>query len=150
MAEDGEDVLDSWEELEDTEVLDKKLKEMKIEEGRRLGNSNFVVLEDSHRSQYRPQVRILKREPNSSQCENNVGSKGQQPSKTLKQREAEYAQARLRIMGSAYSEDDPDSDERPVKLVQQMEELKQSEENCVNVIREPKGPDGTKGFGVKR
>lgn len=72
-----------------------------------------VLLEDSVRTQYAPTVKILKRPPDGNRAggsPNGAGgaekSPSRQPVKTLQQREAEYAEARLRILGSARSEDD--------------------------------------------
>ena len=40
---------------------------------------------------------------------------------------------------------------RPVKLVKQVEDLKQQKsDNPVTILREPKGPDGTAGFDQNR
>ena len=65
-------------------------------------------LEENSRTPYIPQVKILKR-PNDAKT---VGvsvserSPSRQPVKTLMQRKAEYAEARLRILGSAHSEEE--------------------------------------------
>lgn len=61
--------------------------------------------EDALRTQYvppEPSVKILKRPPKNAPV---VDNKSVQPKKTLQQREKEYAQARLRILGEAQSSD---------------------------------------------
>lgn len=67
-------------------------------------------LEDSSRTPYIPQVKILKR-PNDAKTTGVVSDKSpsRQPVKTLMQRKAEYAEARLRILGSAHSEEEEQS-----------------------------------------
>lgn len=62
--------------------------------------------DDALRSQYvppEPTVKILKRPTKNPNSNNN--SKVYQPKKTLQQREQEYAEARLRILGQAHSPD---------------------------------------------
>ena len=149
----GGDVLDSWEELEDTSVLDKKLKEIKISstEERRL-HSQAMVTDSSDRTQYQPQVKILKRQTESSAVSSDQRS-NKQPTKTLEQREAEYAEARLRILGPTYknSEDSPNVEEGMAEesVTQLFKELN-ANNNCVPILRQPKGPDGSMGFDMKR
>ncbi|KAK2191230.1 hypothetical protein NP493_55g05031 [Ridgeia piscesae] len=70
------------------------------------------------------------------------------PMKTLQEREAAYAEARLRIMGSADSgsTSEQTQESRPARLTEQLDMMKVTE----NVIRQPCGPDGTKGFTSTR
>ncbi|XP_017785600.1 PREDICTED: uncharacterized protein LOC108568815 [Nicrophorus vespilloides] len=100
--------------------------------------------DDALRSQYAPPepiVTILRRptKENSSQNDNKV----YQPKKTLKQREQEYAEARLRILGATHS-GETKSEESRVSSIQNKPRSAEIE----NVIRLPKGPDGTKGFST--
>ncbi|KAJ8923317.1 hypothetical protein NQ315_001875 [Exocentrus adspersus] len=97
--------------------------------------------EDALRSQYvppEPMVKILKRP--SKDAQNSSDSKVYQPKKTLQQREQEYAQARLRILGEA----SPEKNDEKISI--------QKPKPCEveNVIRMPKGPDGTNGFTLRR
>lgn len=65
----------------------------------------IITGDDALRSQYvppEPTVKILKRP--SKDAQNNSDSKVYQPKKTLQQREQEYAEARLRILGEASPE----------------------------------------------
>ncbi|XP_055864184.1 SUZ domain-containing protein 1-like isoform X2 [Biomphalaria glabrata] len=122
-----------------------------------------VLVDESGKTQYQPQVRILQREPKTSSSptknhKNNLSSANStgssKHSKSLQQREAEYAQARLRIFGSLPPEDDSVSIENSAG-----QEDITTEKQCspqiikpdnsfprVSVIRQPKGPDGTTGF----
>lgn len=70
-----------------------------------------VVLseDDCNRTQFKPQIKILSREKNgrssnsSAGSANSDGKKGSQFGKTLEEREAEYNEARKRILGSPCS-----------------------------------------------
>ena len=67
--------------------------------------------------------------------------------KTLQEREAAYAEARLRIFGSAYSEESDTTgagDYTESEVARQLEVLKVAD--ATEIIRQPRGPDGTKGF----
>ncbi|KAL3862342.1 hypothetical protein ACJMK2_008317 [Sinanodonta woodiana] len=164
MAEDG-GVLDSWEELENNDVLDKKLESLKIStpQIQTVGSDGgqTILQEEGCRTQYQPQVRILKREDNSKPQHTIRGKANSKPVKSLEQREAEYAEARKRILGEDYVADPTpvndsntsafSSEDRPIRLVQQVEELKKTNTNsAIQIVREPKGPDGSKGFCQNR
>ncbi|XP_054713274.1 SUZ domain-containing protein 1-like [Uloborus diversus] len=160
MAQDvADDVCDSWEDMIENGVLDKKLEELQMKSPKTNSSSenhtsdtalySQMRLEDNSRTPYVPQVKILKR-PNDAKTVGVVNDKSpsRQPVKTLKQREAEYAEARLRILGSAHSEEEEQSvsNSSPVSLVSS--DRKSDAE--VIVIRLPHGPDGTKGFLLQR
>ncbi|KAK2163361.1 hypothetical protein LSH36_81g06046 [Paralvinella palmiformis] len=148
MAED--DVGDTWEDLEDSGELDKQIQKLTVKPSdqevlRQDGNSS--VQEESDRLSYQPQVRILKRQPKpndgtSQQATARLASA--RPTKTLAEREAAYAEARMRILG-APSADNEETIGRngPIQISQQLDTAKVTE----NVVRQPKGPDGSKGFG---
>ena len=111
------DILDSWEDFTDYEAPNSGKTKKKIQPGSAAeGSSNVVVTEESHRTQYKPQIRILKREPQDNKrnatvdsMNSNNGLAVDNPSdakpkaKTLAQREAEYAEARRRILGPSYN-----------------------------------------------
>ncbi|XP_046336368.1 SUZ RNA-binding domain-containing-like [Haliotis cracherodii] len=153
MAEDGE-VLDSWEDQEDQGILDKRLNEMKVKAPKTATASVLAagMREETARTEYQPQVRILKRDTVSPKTVNAANSnQAAKPMKTLEQREAEYAQARLRIFGSLEEPSASDvealqGDERPAGLVQKFDVS--PADNAVS--RQPKGPDGTPGFNLER
>ncbi|CAI9740896.1 Hypothetical predicted protein [Octopus vulgaris] len=154
MADDGE-VLDSWEELDDKAVFDKQLKEFNENLKPKTHTVNRLLSplqEDTLRTTYQPQVKILKRQPGTGATTNRTGNSANnvsvnRPLKTLEQREAEYAEARLRIMGCATGYDGqqtqlPSDNSKPVKLLQPLDYC--SPDN--NIVRQPKGPDGSRGF----
>ena len=111
------DILDSWEDFTDYEAPNSGKTKKKIQPGSAAeGSSNVVVTEETHRTQYKPQIRILKREPQDNKrnatvdsMNSNNGLAVDNPSdakpkaKTLAQREAEYAEARRRILGPSYN-----------------------------------------------
>ncbi|XP_064642735.1 SUZ domain-containing protein 1-like [Lineus longissimus] len=116
MADDGknendDEILEDWEDLEDTGELDKRLEELrstadKDETNRRTSGSGPVV-EDSTRTQYQPQVKILKRQVNENGYQGAENRKVQV--KSLEERQAEYAKARERILGPEYGSEESDS-----------------------------------------
>lgn len=169
MAANESEVFESWEEMEDSGALDKKLKKMKpktppeeteIKSPTAINAINTVIIqsEDGLRTQYvppEPTVKILKR-PARSMNRNGDGlqfngdSKPRQPIKTLQQREQEYAEARLRILGEARSPAELPNDDRVNRIQMKMEVLRTTGCESENIVRHPKGPDGTKGFHVRR
>ncbi|XP_065206599.1 SUZ domain-containing protein 1 [Planococcus citri] len=101
-------------------------------------------------SNSQPVIKILKRPPNLVTPEQVNGLKScnvkpQPVIKSLQQREMEYAEARLRIFGTTEEEErlqnsKNQSDDAPKKIIKPTRRE--------NVIRYPKGPDGTKGFNL--
>lgn len=149
---DEEEVFDNWEDIdENDDVLEKQLEDRKSKvqkEEKTASREDFtvpVLTEDTSRTTYQPQVRILKRDTaaSSNQVNGDI-SKDAKPKKTLAEREADYAEARARIMGSGNIDDT--QSQRPVRLIQQLEDMKVTE----NVIRQPRGPNGSKGFTSPR
>ncbi|KAK7866205.1 hypothetical protein R5R35_001419 [Gryllus longicercus] len=161
----SEDVLESWEDIEDSGVLDKKLQPsvppQEECENMRRGTSNgpIIIQDETLRNHYvppEPTVKILKRPNRNLQGSGdgpllNGDAKPRQPIKTLQQREQEYAEARLRILGEARSPEEQvqlNTDDRVSKIQTKMEVLRASD--MANVVRLPKGPDGSKGFNIRR
>lgn len=154
MANKAQIEIESWEDIDGTDAFDEKLQSLVTSSNIDIENNVFngtngtpinIILtgDDALRSQYvppEPTVKILKR-PIRSTLTND--SKIQQPKKTLQQREEEYAQARLRILGEAQNSD---SAEDKICSIQS----KSTRCETDNVIRLPKGPDGTKGFKIRR
>lgn len=172
MADDiSEDICDDWEDMVENGELEKKLERLKVKTNS--ANSNYtnapasgggagvselaamprVLLEDSVRTPYAPAVKILKRPPDANRSGGSLNGTGsekspnRQPVKSLQQREAEYAEARLRILGSARSEDDNQKEKSAsVSVLNHM----------VNdphqiPIRQPRGPDqNSNGFQQPR
>ncbi|KAJ3646190.1 hypothetical protein Zmor_023787 [Zophobas morio] len=145
------EVLESWEEIEETDVLEKKFKSIippsKSLETKSNGINSMPIKilltgDDALRSQYvppEPTVKILKRPTKETQNTND--SKVFQPKKTLQQRKQEYAEARLRILGETEK-----TEEERISIVPS----KARSADLDNVIRLPRGPDGTKGFNIRR
>ncbi|XP_046744742.1 SUZ domain-containing protein 1-like isoform X1 [Diprion similis] len=168
-----DDVYESWEEMEESGVLDKKLKALKLNPleglddvepqsrhsltGTENSNTRMIILgEDGMRTQYvppKPTVKILKRPARHSQGSGdgpllNGDGKPKQPIKSLKQREQEYAEARKRILGEEKS-----PEEKLVCEVNRIQPKPPSPPGSnlpANVLRMPIGPDGTRGFHVRR
>jgi hypothetical protein len=117
----------------------------------------IVQSDNSVLTQYKPPepvIKIMKRPSSTSSELNSLEGDAKPKPKTLKQRETEYAQARLRILGSSGS---PESGEAAAangqKVVQA--EVRPVVSNVVppsgnSVVRTPRGPDGTKGFQAAR
>ncbi|XP_017878999.1 SUZ domain-containing protein 1 isoform X2 [Ceratina calcarata] len=164
-----DDVLECWEEIEESEALDKKLDALQLNAVKTLeeiesssfktgnnGNSRMIMLgDDAMRSQYvppKPTVKILKRPTRDSQGSGDGplvnGEKPKQPIKSLKQREQEYAEARKRILGEEKSPEE--------KILQEISRIQPKSINPsnsgvpTNVLRMPIGPDGSRGFNVRR
>nr|SVE76205.1 EOG090X0RU6 [Daphnia hispanica] len=158
---DGE-ILDDWEQMADSGLLDKKLQSLKtrIPEEVRIPNeiqqTHFLFNGDgSVRPNILgppPQIKILKRPQHNGTAHahqrgacalSNGQAKPKPQVKTLQQKEAEYAEARLRILGEAAPANEPPPDLGISKLQNRMENLR-TEESCL--VRLPRGPDGTRGF----
>ncbi|XP_025975255.1 SUZ domain-containing protein 1 isoform X6 [Dromaius novaehollandiae] len=108
----------------------------------------IVIQDDSLPSGPPPQIRILKRPTTNGVLSNpNSASRPAFPVKSLAQREAEYAEARKRILGSASPEEEQEKPilDRPTRI-SQPEDTRQPN----NVIRQPLGPDGSQGFKQRR
>lgn len=153
---DDEDVAESWEEAADSGEIERRLEaKLKINEAKKASLSSpirtaIVIQDDSLPAAPPPQIRILKR-PTNNTTSSSASSARPQQTKTLAQREAEYAEARRRILGSASSEEAPQDSsyqERPARLnVQQQTEAVRPNNH---IIRQPTGPDGTTGFRLCR
>ncbi|KAG7209135.1 hypothetical protein KM043_015279 [Ampulex compressa] len=162
-----DDVLESWEEIEESGALDKKLDALQlnaVEALEEIESSSFKNTHNSHtrmiilgddgmRSQYvppKPTVKILKRPSREGSSDGPLmnGDKPKQPIKSLKQREQEYAEARKRILGEERSPEE--------KIVQEINRIQPKSTTASgsglasNVLRMPIGPDGTRGFNVRR
>ncbi|XP_027765128.1 SUZ domain-containing protein 1 isoform X3 [Myiozetetes cayanensis] len=149
-----EEVAESWEEAADSGEIDRRLeKKLKItqKESRKSKSPPkvpIVIQDDSLPSGPPPQIRILKRPTTNGVLSSpHCASRPAFPVKSLAQREAEYAEARKRILGSASPEEEQDKPilDRPTRI-SQPEDTRQPN----NVIRQPLGPDGSQGFKQRR
>lgn len=154
---DDEDVAESWEEAADSGEIERRLEaKLKINKEAKKASltsrsspirTAIVIQDDSLPAAPPPQIRILKRPTKNDTTSSSASSARPQQTKTLAQREAEYAEARRRILGSASSDDAP-QDDRPGRLnVQQQSESVRPNNH---IIRQPTGPDGTTGFRLCR
>ncbi|XP_034022433.1 SUZ domain-containing protein 1-like [Thalassophryne amazonica] len=155
-----DEVAESWEEAADSGEIERRLEaKLKINQESKkssLSSSNspvrtaVVIQDDSLPAAPPQQIRILKRPSNNGSTGNLASSS--RPShqmKSLAQREAEYAEARRRILGSAAAGDpsqDSLSHDRHVSAQQPPEPVRPNN----HVIRQPTGPDGTSGFRLCR
>ncbi|XP_038190975.1 SUZ domain-containing protein 1 isoform X3 [Chionomys nivalis] len=113
-----EEVAESWEEAADSGEIDRRLeKKLKItqKESRKSKSPPkvpIVIQDDSLPTGPPPQIRILKRPTSNGVLSSpNSTSRPALPVKSLAQREAEYAEARRRILGSASPEEEQ---EKPI------------------------------------
>ncbi|XP_076003266.1 SUZ RNA-binding domain-containing-like [Genypterus blacodes] len=155
-----EEVAESWEEAADSGEIERRL-EAKLKINQEAKKSSFssggspvrtavVIQDDSLPAAPPPQIRILKRPTNNGTAGNSASSRPSQQMKSLAQREAEYAEARRRILGSATSDEAPQDNpgqERQIRVTaQQTEPVRPNN----HVVRQPTGPDGTSGFRLCR
>eukprot|EP00112_Aurelia_sp_Birch-Aquarium-sp1_P013731 Seg2928.4 transcript_id=Seg2928.4/GoldUCD/mRNA.D3Y31 product="SUZ domain-containing protein 1" protein_id=Seg2928.4/GoldUCD/D3Y31 len=105
---DDEEVLDSWEDAADTGEFEKRMeqrekdlrKQEEIDKKNSESNASQAAIapaEELGKSDYVPQIKILKRQNGPAQLNNKQENK--KPLKTLAEKEAEYAAARARILG---------------------------------------------------
>ncbi|XP_013861823.1 SUZ domain-containing protein 1 [Austrofundulus limnaeus] len=157
-----EEVAESWEEAADSGEIERRLeaklkinqeaKKSKLKSSVSPVRTAIVIQDDSLPAAPPPQIRILKRPSNNGAAGNSASSsRPSQQMKSLAQREAEYAEARRRILGSASSEetpqDNPSQDRTARMSVQQSLDTVRPDNQ---VIRQPTGPDGTSGFRLCR
>eukprot|EP00731_Ephydatia_muelleri_P015479 Em0008g1199a len=103
-------------------------------------------IQDSDRTEYVPPIKILRRQPDqqssTEQACTPTNNTSKSTTKSLAEREAEYASARARILGSVYpSPEDSSTSARRVVVMKGSEPMTET-----MLKRQPKGPDGTCGF----
>ncbi|XP_012681602.1 SUZ domain-containing protein 1 isoform X2 [Clupea harengus] len=113
--------------------------------------TGIVIQDDSLPAAPPPQIRILKRPSSNGSLGSPVTqTRPTQQPKSLAQREAEYAEARKRILGSATPDDTPqerpNSDRSPRINTTPSDDIRSNN----HVVRQPAGPDGTQGFRQRR
>ncbi|CRK93466.1 CLUMA_CG007002, isoform A [Clunio marinus] len=164
-------VSDSWEDIDETE-LEKRLDQEKQERTRKeqemtTAKQNSLSLLSNGGDDFKPRilqrpkptVTILKR-PDSSPALSSASQNQKPQIKTLEQREKEYAEARLRILGSAASSES--SLEQNKQFIANPKLSPSSSSNFLpaqshqqqkspeNIIRLPKGPSLGQGFNIRR
>lgn len=109
--------------------------------------SKMMINEGNYHSEKASTFKILKRPDHGNKVIDNL-PKAKIPLKSLKQREKEYAEARLRILGSAVNPDDAKTTDNVSKADQQGVA---NQEELNRVLRMPSGPtEGSNGFKVRR
>ncbi|XP_050421214.1 SUZ domain-containing protein 1 [Adelges cooleyi] len=156
----GTEPYESWEALDDPSVLSTQIKKMQLASAsKNENNSNVVIslppglqLSYNHHQQMtipqQPTVKILKRPPKVDVA-NESADKPKLLVKSLEQRKQEYAEARLRIMGEELGDENVDDEGASSSGSTKFEVLRQPLVRTLvedNVIRQPRGPDNTKGF----
>uniref|UniRef100_A0A3P9JQW0 SUZ RNA-binding domain-containing n=1 Tax=Oryzias latipes TaxID=8090 RepID=A0A3P9JQW0_ORYLA len=132
-----EDVAESW----DGTV------EKSSNSSQALLRTTMVIQDSSIPSAPPPQIRILKRPASNGSLASSMNQNRPAPQvKSLAQREAEYAEARKRILGSASPEDE--AQDKPANDRLGRQETTQTSNN--HTIRQPAAPDGTQGFRQHR
>ncbi|XP_067099768.1 SUZ RNA-binding domain-containing-like isoform X1 [Osmerus mordax] len=151
-----DDVAESWEEAADSGEIERRLEaKLKISQNAKKPacssplRTAIVIQDDSLPAAPPPQIRILKRPTSNGSAGSSTSStRPSQHMKSLAQREAEYAEARLRILGSSSSEetqqDKTNIDSRPVRV--NAPPPSEAVRPNSHVIRQPIGPDDTIGF----
>ncbi|XP_066528738.1 SUZ RNA-binding domain-containing-like [Hoplias malabaricus] len=147
-----DDVSDNWEDAAESGEIERRL-EAKLKISQKSNVQHFpvrtamVIQDDSLPAAPPPQIRILKRPQSNDALGTQLTSRPALQVKSLAQREAEYAEARRRILGSAEepSQEQSDTDRSARALL-----VPESQRPNNHIIRQPLGPDGTTGFRLSR
>ncbi|XP_061886519.1 SUZ domain-containing protein 1-like isoform X1 [Entelurus aequoreus] len=172
-----EEVAESWEEAAENGEMEKRLAEKLRISQREKESSNhlcprsplsmaMVIQDDALPSAPPPQIRILKRPTNNGSLASSLSHNRPTPQvKSLAQREAEYAEARKRILGSACPEEtaqDKNSTDRSARSNNNSNNNNSSSSSSTmstsdedvrankHTVRPPSSPDGTRGFRQHR
>ncbi|KAK0142750.1 SUZ domain-containing protein 1 [Merluccius polli] len=157
-----EEVAESWEEAADSGEMERRLEEkLRISQREKVSSNSssrsplktaIVIQDDSLPAAPPPQIRILKRPSTNGSLGSPLNQSRPTPQvKSLAQREAEYAEARKRILGSASPEESPQekpNTDRPGRVNSTSPSAETRSNN--NAVRQPAGPDGTQGFRQHR
>ncbi|XP_044066522.1 SUZ domain-containing protein 1-like isoform X2 [Siniperca chuatsi] len=161
-----EEVVESWEEAADSGEMEKRLEEklrisQKEKSASRESSNNsprsplkttMVIQDDSLPAVPPPPIRILKRPASNGSLGSPLNQNRPTPQvKSLAQREAEYAEARKRILGSACPEetaqDKPNTD-RPGRNNSTLPSEDTRSNN--HTVGQPSSPNSTQGFRQHR
>lgn len=160
MSVEEVDVVDSWEEAADSGELDRQLEQLRLSREQQVAAAATarpapqerlmvrVQGEEAGRTQYvpaGPQITILKRPDQAGRERRGEQERSRQPTKTLQQREADYAEARQRILGSSGIVEKTQAPEKSAPV-----ELLRNKQQAQAVSRLPRGPDGSPGFQLPR
>lgn len=157
-----EEVAESWEEAADSGEMERRLDEkLRISQREKDSNNHsrpplktsIVIQDDSLPMAPPPQIRILKRPTSNGSLGSPLNQSRPTPQvKSLAQREAEYAEARKRILGSACPEESPQDNKTNHDRSGRVNPLSASEDTRSNshTVRQPAGHDGSHGFRQHR
>ncbi|XP_068996251.1 SUZ RNA-binding domain-containing [Embiotoca jacksoni] len=156
-----EEVAESWEEAADSGEMEKRLEEKLRINQREMEASNssrsplkttVMIQDESLPAAPPPQIRILKRPASNGSLGSPLNQSRPTPQvKSLAQREAEYAEARKRILGSACPEETPQDKPNTDRPGRNNSTLPSEDTRSNNhTLRQPAGPDGTQGFRQHR
>ncbi|CAB1427289.1 unnamed protein product [Pleuronectes platessa] len=154
-----EEVAESWEEAAASREMEKRLEEkLRISQTERESSNNsplkttMMIQDDSPPAGPPPQIRILKRPTNNGALGSPSNqNRPTQQVKSLAQREAEYAEARKRILGSACPEETPQDKPNTDRPGRNNSTMPLEDTRSTNhTVRQPAGPDGTHGFRQHR
>ncbi|XP_057673078.1 SUZ domain-containing protein 1 isoform X1 [Corythoichthys intestinalis] len=159
-----EEVAESWEEAADNGEMEKRLEEkLRISQKEKESSNHhcssrsplrmaMVIQDDSLPAAPPPQIRILKRPTNNGSLGSPLNQNRPTPQvKSLAQREAEYAEARKRILGSACPEETGQDKNNADRAPRTNSTLPSEDTRSTNhTVRQPTSPDGTQGFRQHR
>nr|XP_020468152.1 SUZ domain-containing protein 1-like [Monopterus albus] len=156
-----EEIAESWEEAADSGEMEKRLEEkLRISQKEKESGYNssrsllktMMIQDDSLPAAPPPQIRILKRPTSNGSLGSPLNQNRPTPQvKSLAQREAEYAEARKRILGSACPEDMPQDKPNTDRPGHHNSTLPSEDTRSNNhTVRQPAGPDGSQGFRQNR
>ncbi|XP_051280675.1 SUZ domain-containing protein 1 isoform X1 [Dicentrarchus labrax] len=154
-----EEVAESWEEAADSGEMEKRLEEkLRISQKEKESSNNaprsplkttMVIQDDSQPAAPQPQIRILKRPTSNGSLGSPLSQNRPTPQvKSLAQREAEYAEARKRILGSACPEETPQEKPNTDRPGRNNSTLPSEDTRSNN--HSVGQPDGTQGFRQHR
>ncbi|XP_060930170.1 SUZ domain-containing protein 1 isoform X1 [Limanda limanda] len=154
-----EEVAESWEQAADSGEMEKRLEEkLRISQAESESSYNsplkttMMIQDDSQPAVPPPQIRILKRPTNNGALGSPSNQNRPTPQvKSLAQREAEYAEARKRILGSACPEETPQDKPNTDRPGRNNSTMPLEDTRSTNhTVRQPAGPDGSHGFRQHR
>ncbi|KAK9515664.1 hypothetical protein VZT92_026291 [Zoarces viviparus] len=157
-----EEVAESWEEAADSGEMERRLEEkLRISQKEKESSDNsprsplnttVMIQDDSLPAGPPPQIRILKRPASNGSLGSPSNPNRPTPQvKSLAQREAEYAEARKRILGSACPDETPQDKPNTDRAGRNNSTLPSDDTRSNNhTVRQPAGPDGTQGFRQHR
>ncbi|XP_003963011.1 SUZ RNA-binding domain-containing [Takifugu rubripes] len=149
-----EELAESWEEAADSGEMEKRLEEkLRISQKEKdsLHNSSasplktaMVIQDDSLPAAPPPKIRILKRPASNGSLGSPLSQNRPTPQvKSLAQREAEYAEARKRILGSACPEETPQDKANSDRSARNNSSLPSEDARSNNHhVRQPDGSQG--------